>query len=162
MSAEAPGWMHRARRLAEALEEAISRADITASTEASVERAWAAWELADTSDAEIAKVASVVQHAHRAIRGTERAELAQAVNDCAEVLKSALPPHVSEHTPFEDIVDLVRALKAEADPWMAVLTVTSALLGWAEAGRAHAARAIRVALDADHQGQPHANTAQDT
>lgn len=142
----APGWMRRARRMTLALESAIRAGRVGDATEACIERAWSAWELNGSSDAEIARVAHVVERAHQAIRNTARSELTEAVNDCAEVLWNALPPHVLRSATFEQVVDVVRGLKVEADPWEAVLSATSVLLGWVDASQAHAAQAIRHAL----------------
>ncbi|MCA9629163.1 MAG: hypothetical protein KC766_15890 [Myxococcales bacterium] len=145
----APGWMRRARRMALALEAAIHSQSISDTTEACIERAWAAWELNGSSDAEIARVSHIAERAHTAIRNTPRAELAEAVNDCAEVLWNALPSHVLRSATFEQVVEVVRGMKAEADPWKAVLEATCSLLGWTDTSNAHAAQAIRIAL-VDH------------
>lgn len=142
----APGWMRRARRMALALEAAVQANAISDTTEACIERAWAAWELNGSSDSEIAHVSHIAQRAHTAIRNTPRAELAEAVNDCAEVLWNALPSHVLRSATFEQVVEVVRGMKAEADPWAAVLAATCSLLGWTDTSRAHAARAIRIAV----------------
>ncbi|MGE0321286.1 MAG: hypothetical protein AB7K71_11305 [Polyangiaceae bacterium] len=142
----APGWMRRARRMALALEAAIQAQSISDTTEACIERAWSAWELNGSSDAEIAHVSHIAQRAHTAIRNTPRAELAEAVNDCAEVLWNALPAHVLRSATFEQVVEVVRGMKAEADPWTAVLDATCSLLGWTDTSRAHAAQAIRIAV----------------
>ncbi len=143
---DAPGWMRRARRMALALESAIRAGHIGDATEACIERAWTAWELNGSSDAEIARVAHVVERAHQAIRNTARSELNEAVSDCAEVLWNALPPHVLRSASFDQVVDVVRGLQAEADPWAGVRSATSVLLGWVDASQAHAARAIHHAL----------------
>lgn len=145
----APGWMKRARRMALALESAIAAGEASGTTEACIERAWAAWELDGSSDRQIAIVAHLVQRAHSAIRETNRAELQTAYADCAEVLWHGLPPHLQKRVPFETVLTLVRELRKEADGWAAVVKATALILGWHQTSISHAAHAVRVALE-DH------------
>lgn len=140
--------MRRARRLALALEGAIEAGEIDESTEACIERAFAAYELGST-DKQIATVAHLVQRAHEAIRDTRRSELESAYVDCAEVLLQGLPPHVQRQVSFDEVVDIVRELRREADHWAAIVGGTSRLLGWDEGARAHAVQAVRAAILSD-------------
>ncbi len=154
LPAGAPGWMRRARRLSTALEQMIEQGSLSASAEASIERAFAAFELGST-DRHIAHVAHLVERAHRAIRNSARAELETAAVDCAEVLHQGLPPHVARRVTLDVVVDVVRGLRAEADGWKATVDGTSALLGWTGAASGHAAHAVRVALvDAPPRSEP--------
>ena len=145
----APGWMKRARRMALALESAIERGEVSPTTEACIERAWASWELDGSSDRQVARVAHLVQRAHTAIRETTRSELAMAYTDCAEVMWHGLPPHLQKRVAFESVLALVRELRKEADGWAAVVRGTAHILGWNQTAISHAAHAVRVALD-DH------------
>jgi hypothetical protein len=138
--------MLRARRLALALEETIARGQPTASTEACIERAWAAWQLDGSTDRQIARVAQLVETAHGAIRSAQESQLPQAVRDVADVIWAGLPRTAKSHTSFEKLVQVVRGLRQDPDPWSAAVNATAKLLGWHDASRAHAAHAIRVAL----------------
>ncbi len=145
LPANAPGWMRRARRIVLALEKSIQDGKVSKSTEASIERAYAAYELG-SSDRQIAGVAHLVERAHQAIRDTSRAELESAYVDCAEVLYQGLPAPVQRQKTFDEVVEAIRQLRKEADGWTAVISATSHLLGWDEGASAHAAHAIRIAL----------------
>jgi hypothetical protein len=142
----APGWMLRARRMSLALEEAVQSGTPAPALEACIERAWAAWELDGSADRQIARIARLIGKAHSAIRETPAQELERAYGECAQVLWAGLPRHVKGKQDFPQIVQIVRALRLEADPWAAVVEATSKILGWTQAGRAHAAHAVRVAL----------------
>ena len=144
---DAAGWMKRAQRMANALQAAIEAEAVTESVEACIERAWAAWELNGTSDRQIAKVAHLTTRAHAAMRESTRAELEETTNDCALVLHSGLPPTLQRRIPFELVLEVVRQLRRESDPWPAVVHATQRLLGWDTAGQAHAAQAVRIALE---------------
>ena len=148
LPANAPGWMRRARRVLGAMQQALEAGEISESTEAAIERAFAAFELG-LSDKQISRVAHLVERAHSAIRETSRAELESAYHDCAEVLHQGLPVHVQKKMSFDTVVDVVRRLRREADAWKAVVDGTAELLGWSEAATAHGAHAIRVALLAE-------------
>jgi hypothetical protein len=49
--------------------------------------------------------------------------------------------------PFERIMLLIRELRNEADAWAAVVEGTSALLGWKDYARSHAAAVIRAVIE---------------
>jgi hypothetical protein len=142
---EAPGWARRAFRLALALQEALGSDQISDSTRVAIERSFAAFELGYT-DAQIAQVAHLVETAYTAIRETQRRELERAYRDCAGVLEKALAPLLRRRVPFDELVDLVRRLRMEADTQVAITSGVCELLGWNDAARLHAAAAIRAAL----------------
>jgi hypothetical protein len=138
--------MLRARRMSLALEEAIQSGTASPAIEACIERAWAAWELDGAADRQISRIARLIGKAHSAIRETTAQDLERAYGECAQVLWAGLPRHVKSKQDFAQTVQIVRALRVEADPWAAVVDATARLLGWTQASRAHAAHAIRVAL----------------
>jgi hypothetical protein len=153
---EAPGWARRAYRLALALHEAIGSENVTDSTRVAIERSFAAFELGYT-DLQIARVAHLVESAYTAIRETQRRELERAYRDCAGVLEKTLQPVLRRHVTFDELVDLVRRLRMEADTQIAITDGVCELLGWHDTGRLHAATAIRAALaaaraEADDEG----------
>lgn len=148
----APGWMLRARRMSLALEEAIKTGGSAAGIEACIERAWAAWELDGSSDKQIARIARLIEKAHTAIRETPAANLERAYNECSQVLWAGLPRHVKARQEFAQVTIILRDLRAEADPWAAVVDAMSKLLGWSQAARAHAAQAVRVAILSERTG----------
>jgi hypothetical protein len=143
---DAPGWMLRARRLSLALEDAIRGAGPASSLEACIERAWAAWELDGSSDKQIARVAQLMETAHLAIRETPGDRVEQAYHDIAQVVWAGLPRTVKARSRFDRVVQIVRELRHEADPWAAAVDATAKALGWSDAARAQAAHAIRVAI----------------
>jgi hypothetical protein len=143
--AEAPGWARRAYRLALALHEALGSEQIDDSTRVAIERSFAAFELG-YSDAQIAKVAHLVESAYTAIRETQRRELERAYRDCAGVLEKTLQPVLRRHVPFDELVDLVRRLRMEANTQLAITGGVCELLGWNDSAHLHAATAIRAAL----------------
>jgi hypothetical protein len=144
---EAPGWARRAYRLALALHEALGSETVTDSTRVAIERSFAAFELGYT-DAQIARVAHLVESAYTAIRETQRRELERAYRDCAGVLEKTLQPVLRRHVPFDELVDLVRSLRMEANTQIAITNGVCELLGWNDSARLHAATAIRAALAA--------------
>jgi hypothetical protein len=144
---EAPGWARRAYRLALALHEALGSENVTDSTRVAIERSFAAFELGYT-DPQIARVAHLVESAYTAIRETQRRELERAYRDCAGVLEKTLQPVLRRHVPFDELVDLVRRLRMEADTHIAITDGVCELLGWNDTARLHAATAIRAALAA--------------
>ena len=143
---DAPGWMLRARRLSLALEAAIREGHPSSSLEACIERAWAAWELDGSADKQIARVAQLIETAHLAIRETPAERLEQAYHDIAQVLWAGLPRAVKARSRFDRIVQIVRDLRHEADPWAAAVDATARALGWSDAARAQAAHAVRVSI----------------
>ena len=145
--AEAPGWARRAYRLALALHEALASQQVTDSTRVAIERSFAAFELGYT-DTQIARVTHLVESAYTAIRETQRRELERAYRDCAGVLEKTLYPVLRRHVSFDELVDLVRRLRMEADTQLAITDGVCDLLGWNDAARLHAATAIRTALAA--------------
>ncbi len=149
----APGWMLRARRMSLALEEAIRNGGgPNPSIEASIERAWAAWELDGSSDKQIARIARLIENAHRAIRETPPTSLEAAYGEVSQVLWAGLPRHVKARQDFGQITVIVRGLRSEADAWIAVVDAIATLLGWSRAARAHSAEAVRLAIIHD-QGE---------
>jgi hypothetical protein len=143
----APGWMQRARHMANALEGAIEAGQVPPSTEAAIERAWAAWELNGVSDRQVAKVAHLTARAHHAMHGASRTRLEKRIIDCALVLHRGLPAALRRRVPLELVVEVVRELHRERDPWPAIVQSTALLLGWVAASQAHAAQAVRIALE---------------
>jgi hypothetical protein len=141
-----PGWVAKARVLAAALEEAKRTGAASPKLQACIERAHAAWNLDGTSTRNIARVAHLAQRGHEAIRGTSRAALEAAYTDCARVLHLGLPSAIRRRVQLDVVIELVRAMRREADAWVAVVEATMVLLGWADGNRARAADAIRQAL----------------
>lgn len=146
MPENAPGWMLRARRMSLALEEAIRAGRPNPTLEASIERAWAAWELDGSADKQIARVARLVEKAHTAIRETSTDKVDRAYVEIAQVIWAGLPRNVKSRQEFAQVIMIVRELRTEADPWAAVVDATAKILGWSQAARAHSAHAIRVAI----------------
>jgi hypothetical protein len=143
----APGWMQRARHMANALQGAIEAGQVPASTEAAIERAWAAWELNGASDRQIAKIAHLAARAHHAMHEASRTRLEKRIIDCALVLHTGMPTALRRRVPFELVAEVVRELHRESDPWPAIVQGTARLLGWVGASQAHAAQAVRIALE---------------
>lgn len=133
-----------------ALEEAIRSGHLNPTLEACIERAWAAWELDGSADKQIARVARLVEKAHSAIRETPAEKCDRAYIEIAQVIWAGLPRHVKSRQEFAQIILVVRDLRAEADPWAAVVDATAKILGWSQAARAHSAHAVRVAILTDH------------
>lgn len=148
----APGWMIRARRMTLALEEAVRNGHVPPSLEASIERAYAAWELDGAGDKRIARVARLVEQAHTAIRATMPADLERAYGECAQVMWAGLPRSVKARQDPSTITRVIRELRLEADGWAAVVEGTAKILGWGDAARAHTAQAVRVAFLSERQG----------
>ena len=142
----APEWMVKGRALSVAIESAIALGKPTRQLEAAIERAFGAFYLDAVSGTQIARVAHLVKRAHDAIRGT-RAGLEGAYADCAQVLHLGLPSALRRRLSVDDVVEVVRALRREADGWLAVVDGTMVLVGWSHALRGRAAHAIRLALD---------------
>ncbi len=132
-----------------ALEAAIRDGRVAPLLEASIERAWAAWELDGSGDKNVARIARLIEKAHSAIRETPQAECERAYGECAQILWASLPRHVKSKQEFSQVVHVVRELRGEADAWAAVVDATAKILGWPRAARAHAAHAVRVALLAE-------------
>lgn len=145
---DAAPWMKRARRMVMALEAAIQHGELDAKEEASIERAWAAWELGGVSDASIERVAHLVDRAYVAIHGSSRAPNEQAILGCANILYKGLPRIVRRGVDLERIVAVVRTLRNEPELWPAVVRGTAAILGWNDLALGHAAHAVRVAMKA--------------
>lgn len=147
LPADAPDWMLKSRMLSSALEGTIAQANPGPRLKACIERAWAAWELNGLTDKQIAKVSNLVMRAHRAIRETARSQLNRAIIDCAEILHAGLPSPLKRRTRFELVLDVVRAVRDEADADAAMIAGTMRLCGWSELMREAAAEAIRIALE---------------
>lgn len=144
----APDWIRAAQAMIAWLSERVQHGSVSPIDEAAIARTWAAFALGGSTTPQIRKVAHVVSRAHTAIRETPRQEreLQAAVLDCARVMHAGLPTAIRARMPLERAVQVVRALRAEPDPWAAVVAGTSELLGWTDYGRAHAAAAIRAVL----------------
>lgn len=142
-----PAWMAKARALSAALEEAQRTAAATPKLQACIERAHAAWTLDGATTRHIARVAHLAERAHEAVRGTSRAALDAAYADCARVLHLGLPSAIKRRVQLDAVIEIVRAMRREADAWVAVVEATMALLGWTDANRARTAEAIRGALE---------------
>ena len=143
----APAWLAKARTLAGALEEAQRTGAASPKIQACIERAYAAWSLDGVSTRHVARVAHLAERGHEAIRNTSRAALEAAYADCARVLHLGLPSSLKRKLPLDVVIEIVRGMRREADGWIAVVEATMALLGWADASRARAAEAIRLALE---------------
>jgi hypothetical protein len=62
------------------------------------------------------------------------------------VLYSGLPRSVRKYLEQQEVVEIVRAMRVQPDPWPAVVDATSKILRWDVLARQHAGQAIRVAL----------------
>lgn len=142
---DAAPWMKRARRLVLALEHAISGGELEAQEMAALERAWSAYELG-VNDATIAMVAHLCERAHSALNQKLKGSAQDAYTACAAVLYSGLPRSVRKHIEQPEVIEIVRLMRSEPDPWPAVIDATSKILRWDEQARQHAGQAIRVAL----------------
>lgn len=138
--------MNRARILMVSLEEAIQAGANDPSLVASVETAYAAWELTRTSPARVARIAHLVSRAFDAIRGAPRPLADQEVRGCAHILFTGLPASAREKVNFPKIVSIVHGLQRETDSWTAVVKATAEILGWTGVGLTHAGHVIRVAM----------------
>jgi len=143
----APGWMRRAHFMVQALQAAIASGRVSDTTEAAIERAFAAWELHGASDQLVARVAHLAHRAHTALHSSPRGGGDRAIAECAQVLQAGLPSSVRRRLSDASVFEIVRAMVPEADPWPAVVKATSRLLGWDRAIRAHSAHAVRIALE---------------
>lgn len=143
----APPWLVKARALMSALEEAERTGQASPKVQACIERAHAAWSLDGATTRNIARVAHLAQRGHEAIRQTSRAAVDSAYVDCARVVHLGLPSALKKRVELDTVVEIVRAMRREADGWVAVVEATMALLGWNEANRGRAADAIRQALE---------------
>jgi len=151
LPASAPLWMRHAQRMIAGLQDALRQATIDPSTEASIERAWAGWELDGSNERQIARLALLIEQTHTALRHMPANKLERAVFDCAEVLRQGIPKHIRRRVPIEDVVQITRELRQEADAWVAVVNAATRLLGWQQMALAHAAHAIRLALQSTHR-----------
>lgn len=143
----APAWMKRARRLVLALEQAIESGGVDTTAVAAAERAFAAYELSGVSDPHIARVAHLAERAHRALHERLSSSLNDAYASCAQVVHQGLPSALKKKTDAGELIDVMKGLRAEADPWKAVVIATSRIFGWEQRAQEHAAQAIRAALD---------------
>ena len=142
----APAWMHHAQRMIAGLQQALKQVSIDASTEASIERAWAGWELDGSSERQIARMALLVEQTHTALREVAPHRLERAIYDCAEVLRQGMPKHARRKMPLDEVVRITREMPKEVDPWVSVVHAVAALLGWQKTSIAYAAHAIRLAI----------------
>jgi hypothetical protein len=142
-----PVWLAKARALSAALADAQRAGAASPKLQACIERAHGAWNLDGTSTRHIARVAHLAQRAHEAIRSTSRAALEPASTDCARVLHLGLPSAIKRRIQLDVVTEVVRAMRREADAWIAVVEATMVLLGWTDANRGRAADAVRSALE---------------
>lgn len=143
---DAPEWMRAARVMADSLEECIRRGDIDYLEQAAIERAWYSWTLGGATPRQVLKVAHLVRRAYDALRTSSRAGLETTVRDCAQVLHGNLPVSVRQSVPLERAIWVVRNLREESDPWVAVVEGTAELLGWKDYARVHAAYVISAVI----------------
>lgn len=147
---DAPPWMKRARRLVLALEYAISGGHLEPDEMAALERAWSAYELGVT-DGTIATVAHLCERAHSALNQKLKGSEQDAYAACAGVLYAGLPRAVKKHIEEHEIIEIVRIMRSEPEPWPAVVDATAKVLRWDEQARKHAGEAIRAALAAQRK-----------
>jgi hypothetical protein len=140
-------WLDQGRSLLGALQKALSQRDASPRMKASIERAWAAWQLNGWTDREIARVAHLVRRAHEAIRDSPRKVMDQALLDCANVLYAGLPSAVRRRVVLDDVRELVRELRDVAGARHAIELGTMRLLGWSELMRQMAQEAIQTAFE---------------
>jgi len=140
-------WLEHGRALLGALQKALSQRDASPRMKASIERAWAAWQMNGFTDREIARVAHLVRRAHEAIRDSPRKSVDQALLDCASVLFAGLPSAVRRRVVLDDVRELVRQLRDVAGARTAVEEGTMRLLGWSELMRGMAQDAIQTAFE---------------
>ena len=145
--AETPGWMLRAGRLIAALEDTLAQEHPRPTQIAAIERAWFAYEMGGVSDREIAKIAHVCERAHSALQGKMSGPIQDAYLACAHVLHAGLPTKLRRKKEEAEVLEIVKAMRRTIDPWSAVVTATSQILGWDLHFREHAAHAIRTALE---------------
>jgi len=145
-------WIAKGRALSAAIEQALQSETPSPSMQAAVDRAYASWNLDGVSARQLSRVAHLSRRAHEAIRDTDRSALENAYADCARVLHLGLPSALRRHIPIDSVVEVVRAMRREGDSWFAIVEATMSLVGWADANRARAAEAIRLALE---QFPPH-------
>lgn len=145
----APEWVRAARAMIEWLEQRVAVGQVTPTEEAKISRTWAAFSLAGVSEPQALRVAHLVTRAYHAIRETPRGtvELQAALVDCAGVLHRNLPAAIRERMPAERVVQIVRKLRSETDPWAAVVEGASEALGWKDYGRMHAALLLRILIE---------------
>ncbi|MBX3130558.1 MAG: hypothetical protein KF718_27820 [Polyangiaceae bacterium] len=146
---DAPGWMRRARALAEQLERLVARGDVDPSESAAIDRAWLAFHAAEMSERHIMRVARLVSHAHRALRNTTPEKLNVVLSDCASLVRNGLPKVARAQLPHDRVRSVLWEAAQEADSWIAIVRTTSELLGWSDLARGHAAALIRFVIDKD-------------
>lgn len=144
-----PDWQRAARALVAWLNERLESGKLDPFEESTLARTWAAFSLGGTTEPQVLKVAHLVSRAYHAIRDSSRAshELQAAVVDCARVLHSGLPRAIRQRMPLERAVLVVRKLRTEPDAWSAVVDGATALLGWDDYARMHAASVLRSVIE---------------
>jgi hypothetical protein len=143
---DAPEWMRAARVLADSLEECIRSGNVDDLEQAAIERAWYAWTLGGATPRHVLKTAHLVRRAHEALQAHQQQMTERFVRDCAEVMHANLPAAVRQTLPFERVVWVAHLLRAQADPWVAVVEGTAELLGWKDYARVHASNVIRSVI----------------
>jgi hypothetical protein len=143
---DAPEWMRAARVMADALEACLARRSVDYLEQAAIERAWYAWTLGGATPKQVLRVAHIVRRAHEALGRSNRASHEDAIRSCAEVLHNSLPHSVRQTIPLERALWVVRQLREQPDPWVAMVEGTADLLGWKDFARVHAAYVIREVI----------------
>ncbi len=143
---DAPEWMRAARVMADGLEESIARGNVDEVERAAIERAWYAWTLGGATPRQVLKTAHLVRRAHQVIQSSAASASEAAMRDAAEVLHANLPLAVRQTLPFERVLWVVRRLRDQPDPWVAVVEGAAELLGWKDYARVYAANVIRAVI----------------
>ncbi|HMR74758.1 MAG TPA: hypothetical protein PKD61_06590 [Polyangiaceae bacterium] len=143
---DAPEWMRAARVMADALEACLARRSVDYLEQAAIERAWYAWTLGGATPKQVLRVAHIVRRAYEALGRSNRADHEDTIRSCGEVLHASLPSSVRETVPLERAVWVVRQMREQSDPWLAMVEGTADLLGWKDFARVHAAYVIREVI----------------
>jgi hypothetical protein len=113
---------------------------------ASVERAFAAWELGNVPQKVAGRVAYLVERAYTALHEGRHPPTEQSMQGGAHVLYNGLPSAVRSNTDFAKVLLVVRRLAVEQEAWPAVVKASSEILGWSQVALTHASHALRVAM----------------
>jgi hypothetical protein len=142
-----PGeWIAKGRALSKAIELSIGAANPMPKVLAAIERAYAAYFLDDVPEHDIAQIAHLCERAHEAIRKLKPAQVDAGIGDCAKVLYLGLPGYVRRRAAHDDVVNVVRGLRAESIRLRAVTQATLDLLGWLNLYRERAEQIVQGAL----------------
>ncbi len=146
LPADAPEWMRAARVMADSLEDCLARRDVDELERAAIERAWYAWTLGGATPRQVLRVAHLVRRAYEALNRSAHGDEEQSLRGCAEVLHNNLPTPVKQTIPLERALWVVRQMREQPDPWVAIVESTADLLGWKDYARVHAAYVIREVI----------------